>query len=167
MSDSQVVHSQAVIPALAFPVSSKRPIPDPRTTILLDPDTATLLRFAELTTTRSTLWPSDELPDRPPEVSTARLLPAAPPLAMHRILESDCHPDASQALRPSLTAEQIVLSPKLDPCTVTLVTPVPPRFLLRITLTLSKSTLSPPVTLPACRMTVIATRSLPAVACTT
>ena len=166
VSDSHAVPSQAVRPALTPHEYPESPIPDPMTVTLLDPDAATFLRLAVLTDPRSVECPTDTLPIRTPDVITARLLPLVPPLARQRTLVSDCHPDASHELRPSLAISHIVLGPRLDPCTVTLVAPVTPRFVLRFALILSESTLKDLVTLPERRPTVIDRRLLPTVPCT-
>ena len=57
----------------------------------------------------------------------------------------------------------MVLTPKLDPDSVTLIVPVPPTFVFRVTLIVAVATLRPLLTLPTRRPNVIAVRRLPAV----
>ena len=65
---------------------------------LLDPDEARLLLLDVLNALKSTECPRDTLAVLLPAVIAARRLPAVSLLAMHRILVSDCQPDASHEL---------------------------------------------------------------------
>lgn len=154
VSDSHVDPSHAVLPTRTVPLCAPLPTPDPCNVTLLDPDDARLLRLAELTIPDTTETPSDMLPPLPPTVITVRRLPPGAPLPIHRTLVSDCHLDTSQELLPILAASLPALSPNPDPCTVTLVPPVPARFVVLGTLTLAVSTLTAPVTLPTRRPVV-------------
>ena len=68
------------------------------------------------------------LPDRSPAVITTRRVPRAPCPTMHRTDVSDSHSVPSHPVCPSLIIAVYANSPRLAPCTVTDVDPVPTRL---------------------------------------
>lgn len=160
LSDSHVVASHAVSPALIPPLSRHRPSPTPSTVILPDPVPAALLICTTLIDALSTVTPADTLPTRRPALSIARTLPPAMPPTRHRADVSDAHPVCSHPVCPDLTDPVHALAPMLAPCTVTILVPVE--------IPLPAATLSPPRSadiaaewLPTRLPTLIDTRTLP------
>jgi hypothetical protein len=79
------------------------------------------------------------VPARSPVVNIIRRVPRTPCDVRQRTDDSDHHPVDSHAVSMIRTASVNVVSPKFDPCTVTLADPVPARFCRRITLTIGMS----------------------------
>lgn len=79
----------------------------------------------------------------------------------HRTDVSDCQPVRSHAVIPDLIDTLCDASPRLAPCIVTLLDPVPPRFVLLTTLVELASIETDCVTLPADRPAVSIARLLP------
>ena len=160
MSDSHVVASHPVTPALTAPLSRHRPSPTPSTVILADPVPAALRVCTTLIDALSTDTPPDKLPTRRPALTIARTLPPAIAPTRHRADVSDAHPVCSHPVCPALTDPVHAPAPMLAPCTVTLLVPVE--------IALPAATLSPPTSadiaadpLPTLLPTLIDTRTLP------
>jgi hypothetical protein len=64
-------------------------------------------------------------------VTDARWLPIVLCPSWHRSDVSDCQAVRSHDVTPNLMERVCAASPRLAPCTVTLLDPVPPRFALR------------------------------------
>jgi hypothetical protein len=64
-------------------------------------------------------------------VTDARWLPIVLCPSWHRSDVSDCQAVRSHVVKPNLMERVCAASPRLAPCTVTLLDPVPPRFALR------------------------------------
>jgi hypothetical protein len=94
-------------------------------------------------------------------VTDTRWLPVVLCPSWHRSDVSDCQAVRSHVVIPDLIETVCDASPRLAPCIVTLLDPVPPRFDLRTALIELASIETDRVTLPADRPAVSIARMLP------
>ena len=160
MSDSHVVASHAVSPALTRPLLTHRPSPAPTTLIREDPVPAPLRICTPLIDPRSAVSNDDRLPARRPTLSTARKLPPAIDPTRQRADVSAAHHVCSHPVCPDLARPVHPLVPMLAPCIVTILAPVD-LALPAATLSPATSTDIAAVLLPTLLPTLIHTRKLP------
>lgn len=163
VSDSHDERSPAVTPALAVPLVSPRPIPNPAIVMLADPVAARFARKPLLTLGIPNDSPRVMLLIRAPTVADTRLLPlsATPDAARHVSDVSDCHTAPSHAVRPSAAAPDLDIDPIPLPCIVRVDDPVVTMFCTRAPLSLTLSAEKPAVELPVRRPADTDTRRLP------
>ena len=161
VSDSQAVPSQPVRPDLKLPVWLTCPMPAPCTVIDADPEPARFPRRITLNPAPSTDHPCVTLPPLSPAVITTRRVDPAPCPTRHLTDVSDSQSVPSHPVFPTRALTVCLTTPRLDPCTVIELDPVPARFCRRITLTPPTSSDHPCVTLPPRPPAVITTRRLP------
>eukprot|EP00961_Rhodomonas_salina_P270523 3655204-Rhodomonas_salina.1 len=133
----------------------------PCTVTLVDPVPARFALLVKLRPTRSTDQTAVAVPALSPAVTVTRRVPRAPPPVRHLTDVSDSHSVDSHPLCPTRNDPVYVASPMFAPCIVTLVDPVPARFIRLIELTADRSVDHTPVTLPALSPTVNITRRVP------
>ncbi len=111
----------------------------PCTVTLADPVAALFVLRMTLTMPTSKDTTTLTLPYRTPALIPTCRLPSTPCPAWHRIDVSASHVVRSHAVLPTLVEPVYVVSPRLDPCTVTLSDPVAARLLRLGTLTMLSS----------------------------
>ena len=134
VSEIHPVLSHAVRPSFSAPDPATSPARPPYRVTLTDPDEAALPRPMLLSHPAPYDTPTLVLDTRRPADIEARRLPDIPPAIRPRTNVSDCHAVRSHALRPTLKAALKPESPKLAPCTVTLLVPVAAALAPRTTL---------------------------------
>ena len=124
-SDTHLVCSQAVCPALAPTEKEPRPVPLPSTVTLTEPLPAMLETRSALRRPVDTDTPSLTLPPRAPTLTTPCRLPVIPWPVLQRADVSDSHRVLSQpviaASTPTLLSPP---APSPEPCSVRLADPV-------------------------------------------
>ena len=140
VSDSHVDRSHRVCPAPPCAVYVARPMLAPCTVTLADPVAALFVLRMTLSMPTSKDTTTLTLPYRTPALIPTCRLPITPCPTWHRIDVSASHVVRSHAVLPTLVEPVYVVSPRLDPYTVTLVDPVAARLLRLGTLTMLSST---------------------------
>jgi hypothetical protein len=112
----------------------------PCTVTLADPVAATFALRNTLSMPASNDRPWLTLPYLAPALIPTSRLPIAPCPTWHRTDVSASHVVRSHPVRPTLVAAVYVVSPRPDPCTVTLQDPVDARLLRLDTLAMLSST---------------------------
>ena len=113
---------------------------DPCTVTLVDPVDALLVLRMMLSMPTSKDRPELTLPYLTPTLIPTSRLPITPRPTWHRRDVSASHVVRSHAVLPTLVEAVYVVSPRLDPCTVTLDDPVAARLLRLDTLAMLRST---------------------------
>ena len=139
VSDSHVDRSQVDCPAAPYAVYAARPMLAPCTVKLADPVEALLVLRMMLMAPTSKDIPPLTLPYLAPTLIPTCRLPITLRPTWHRTDVSASHVVRSHAVRPTLAEAVYVVSPRLDPCTVTLVDPVAARLLRLDTLAMPSS----------------------------
>ena len=139
MSDSHVDRSQVDCPAAPYAVYAARPMLAPCTVTLADPVEALLVLRMMLMAPTSKDIPPLTLPCLAPTLIPTCRLPITLRPTWHRTDVSASHVVRSHAVRPTPAEAVYVVSPRLDPCTVTLVDPVAARLLRLVTLAMPSS----------------------------
>ena len=139
VSDSHVDRSHRVCPPAPCAVYVARPIPAPCTVTLADPVAALLALRMTLSMPTSKDNTALTLPYLTPALIPTCRLPITPCPTWHRIDVSASHVVRSHAVLPTLVEAVYVVSPTLDPCTVTLDDPVAARLLRLVTLAMPSS----------------------------
>ena len=123
VSEIHPVLSHAVCPLFSPTLTLASPTLPPYTVTLIDPEAAELPSPPLLSHPIPKETPRLALDTRAPADTAPRRLPDTPPPAWPLTDESDSHVVRSQELRPTLSAPQIPLDPKLAPWIVTLLDP--------------------------------------------
>jgi hypothetical protein len=140
VSDSHVDRSHVVCPVAPKAVYATSPMLAPCTVTLADPVEAPLVLRMTLSTPTSIDRPELTLPYLTPTLIPTSWLPVTPRPTWHRRDVSASHVVRSHAVLPTRIEAVYVVSPRLDPCTVTLDDPVAARLLRPATLTMLRST---------------------------
>jgi hypothetical protein len=140
VSDSHVDRSHVVRPADPKAVYAASPMLAPCTVTLADPVEALLVLRTMLSMPASNDRPELTLPYLAPTLIPTSRLPITPCPTWHRRDVSASHVVRSHAVLPTLIEAVYVVSPRLDPCTVTLDDPVAARLRCLDTLTMPRST---------------------------
>jgi len=146
-------------------VNTASPMLAPCTVTLADPVAPAFAFRITLIMLVSSDTPRLTLPCLTPAVKVASRLPITPCPAWHRSDVSASHVVRSHTVRPRLTDPVYVVSPRLDPCTVTLVDPVAAQLPRLDTLAIISSTEKPLDMLPARRPAVTDILWLPIEVC--
>eukprot|EP00961_Rhodomonas_salina_P165959 2236131-Rhodomonas_salina.1 len=160
VSDSHSVPSHTLRPTAENPENAVSPMLRPCTVTLADPVLPTLTRRVALRPIESDDQLAVTLPARSPTVIATRRVPRTPSTTRHLTDVSDSQAVPSHPVCPTWAIPEYAFCPRHPPSTVTLVDPVPARFLPATTLT-AMSTDQLAVTLPACSPTVITTLLVP------
>jgi hypothetical protein len=139
VSDSHVDRSHRVCPAPPYALYVARPMLAPCTVTLADPVDPLLARRITLSMPTSIDRPTLTLPYLTPALIPTSRLPITPCPTWHRTDVSASHVVRSHAVLPTLVEPVYAVSPRLDPCTVTLDDPVAARLLRLHTLTMLSS----------------------------
>ena len=139
VSDSHVDRSHRVCPTPPYAVYVARPMLAPCTVTLVDPVAALLALRMTLSMPTSKDSPALTLPYLTPALIPTCRLPITPCPIWHRMDVSASHVVRSHAVLPTLVEAVYVVSPRPDPCTVTLDDPVAARLLRLDTLTMLSS----------------------------
>ena len=139
VSDSHVDRSHRVCPPAPCAVYVARPMLAPCIVTLADPVAALLVLRITLSMPASRDSPALTLPYLTPALIPTCRLPITPCPTWHRTDVSASHVVRSHAVLPTLVEAVYVVSPRLDPCTVTLDDPVAARLLRLDTLTMPRS----------------------------
>ena len=139
VSDSHVDRSHRVCPAAPCAVCIARPMLAPCAVTLADPVAALLALRVTLSMPTSKDNTALTLPYLAPALIPTCRLPIAPCPTWHRIDVSASQVVRSHAVLPTLVEAVYVVSPRLDPCTVTLDDPVAARLLRLDTLAMLSS----------------------------
>jgi hypothetical protein len=139
VSDSHVDRSHRVCPTPPYAVYVARPMLAPCTVTLVDPVAALLALRMTLSMPTSNDSPALTLPYLTPALIPTCRLPITPCPIWHRMDVSASHVVRSHAVLSTLVEAVYVVSPRPDPCTVTLDDPVAARLLRLDTLTMLSS----------------------------
>ena len=129
VSESQSVPSHLVCPCLEPIEYDRKPMLDPCKVMDVDPVPARFIRRDTLTIPISYDQESLTLPGLLPTVIITRRVPREPCPIRHLTAVADSHSVPSHIVLPSRMRPVYVVSPMLDPCTVTETDPVPPAFI--------------------------------------